>query len=77
MEIFKAPELTDTVLLQNYPQTILVIDEVCKEGLPEHMDKDSIIKSLSFKLPTFSADGDKNKGGGLMSRLTSKELKST
>ncbi|KAH7618943.1 hypothetical protein NADE_005791 [Nannochloris sp. 'desiccata'] len=68
-EIFKAPELTDAILLQNYPHTILVVDEVCKEGLPEHMDRASIIKSLSFKLPTFSTDGEKNKS--LMSRLSS------
>jgi hypothetical protein len=73
-EIFKAPELTDTILLANYPQTIFVVDEVCKEGLPEHMDTSSIIKALSFKLPTFSTDGDKTKS--LMSRFSSKEVKS-
>ena len=30
-EVFKAPILTDVIMLQNYPQTILTIDEVCKE----------------------------------------------
>ena len=49
-EIFKTPELTDAILLSNYAQTILVIDEVCKEGLPEHMNKASIMKALVFKV---------------------------
>ena len=70
-EIFKAPTLTDVVLLQNYPQTILTIDEVCKEGLPEHMDKASILKTLAFKLPTFTGDAvdkGKNSSGGILGR---------
>lgn len=30
-EIFKVQALSDTALLQNFAQTALVIDEVCKE----------------------------------------------
>lgn len=30
-DIFKVPALSDTVLLQSFAQTALVIDEVCKE----------------------------------------------
>lgn len=30
-EVFKVPSLTDAILLQNYPTTILVIDEVLKQ----------------------------------------------
>ena len=56
-ELHRVPALTDTVLLQSFPQTILVIDEVCKEGYPEHIDRASIFKALAFKVPTFTSGG--------------------
>lgn len=31
-DVFRVPSLSDTVFFQNYAQTMLVIDEVCKEA---------------------------------------------
>ncbi len=75
-EVFRAPTLTDALLLQHYAQTMLVVDEVCREGHPEHMDKASVGKALGFKLPTFAIAPPKgesaaDKAKSLMSRLAS------
>lgn len=75
-EVFRVPALSDAVLLQHYPQTLLVVDEVCREGHPEHMDKASVVKALGFKVPTFAiaaprGDSAADKAKSLMSRLAS------
>lgn len=66
-DMFKG-SLTDTLLLQNYAATVLVVGEVLKEGLVEHIDKASIQRALLLKLPTVETADQKQKGlfGGLM-----------
>jgi hypothetical protein len=49
-ELTKGQALTDVLLFQNYAQTVLVIDELCKEGLVELVDTGSIIKAMALKV---------------------------
>lgn len=70
-DIFKVPSLSDTILFQNFAQTIIVIDEACKEGYIEHIDKASMQKALLFRLP-FIGDGTERKG--LIGRFSSRDF---
>jgi hypothetical protein len=69
LDVFKVQALTASLLFQNWAQTILVMDELCKEGLVEHLDRSGLQKALSFKPPSYS-EVERRGGGNLMSRLS-------
>ncbi|GAB4823343.1 hypothetical protein N2152v2_010389 [Parachlorella kessleri] len=66
-DIFRST-LTDTVLLQNFGQTALVVDELCKEGLVDLTDSQSIQKAIALRLPT---DGGTAPSSKVLTRLFS------
>lgn len=76
-ELTRAPTLTDALLFQNYAQTILVLDEVCKEGIVEHLDKASILKAMALKLPAYGPDVVDRSISGIKSIMSQKYSSST
>ena len=62
IDIHKNQTLNDDILFQNWAQTIMVIDEVCKEGHVEHLDREGLRKALAFKVPKYSNENVKGRG---------------
>lgn len=75
VDMTKAQYLSDLVLFQHYFTLVHVLDEVCKEGIIELIDKGEIQKSMNLKMQTYSTENAVDNVRGIMKKFSSKEVK--
>lgn len=71
----KSQSLSDLVLFQHYFILVHTLDEVCKEGIVELIDKDEIQKSMNLKMQTYSTENAVDNVRGIMKKFSTKEVK--
>ncbi|KDD73144.1 hypothetical protein H632_c2487p0 [Helicosporidium sp. ATCC 50920] len=65
MDMFKVAVLSDGVIFSRYVQTALILDEVLKEGIVQHLDSQSVSRALALKLASTEASA----AGSITTRL--------
>ncbi|KAI3436211.1 hypothetical protein D9Q98_002265 [Chlorella vulgaris] len=73
-EVFRGASLTDALLFSNYAIVVLVVDEVCREGLLGLTDRLSIQKAIAMRLPYEPPAPEKSKSS--FSRMLSSKSQS-
>ncbi|KAL4859103.1 hypothetical protein ACK3TF_000878 [Chlorella vulgaris] len=73
-EVFRGASLTDALLFSNYAVVVLVVDEVCREGLVGLTDRLSIQKAIAMRLPYEPPAPEKSKSS--FSRMLSSKSQS-
>ena len=49
-EVTKSQSLSDAVIFEHYPDVVHAIDEMCKDGIIELLDVQTILKSMQLKV---------------------------
>eukprot|EP00890_Picochlorum_soloecismus_P001643 jgi/Picsp_1/247/NSC_00246-R1_protein len=75
IDMTKSQSLSDLVLFQHYFILVHTLDEVCKEGIVELIDKDEIQKSMNLKMQTYSTENAVDNVRGIMKKFSTKEVK--